>query len=209
MSPLHAKDKLRQHSGDGGRCNNCNDRMRTKHKETCGASRTDFYSTFSQPFVDETIRNKRAEHVLGVGNVQIADPLTSDRCHWGLFYKHGDTAPNTSKVVHRKVTHFQSLVAGDCALNYKKGLIDGEMECSANNGTKIFEANIADEKRFGVEKHWSPESGELTYECSWDGDNKDGVKSIYNATGKTWLPRIMWAEGANVGSGLTGQRRSL
>jgi antitoxin component YwqK of YwqJK toxin-antitoxin module len=137
--------------------------------------------------------------LLGACSSQKIDERQTDDIQ-GLVYKHGDSDPFTGTVIHSKLKRFQSVIVDDCSVNYKKGVLDGEMDCSDNNGTKVFEANFVDEKKSGVEKRWSASTGELTYQASWDAGNKDGVEKTYDPTGKTLLQQITWSGGAQAGT---------
>jgi antitoxin component YwqK of YwqJK toxin-antitoxin module len=118
----------------------------------------------------------------------------------GLVYKIGDTEPFTGTVVHSKLRAYNTVEVGDCTIEYKKGLTDGAIICAANNGSKAFEAHVADEKRTGVEKHWNPQNGELVYEAHWSDGRKDGVEQSYDKSGKSLLQEIHWASGNKEGS---------
>ena len=113
----------------------------------------------------------------------------------GLVYKHGDSEPYTGTVIHSKMSIAGSFDVGDCSIEYRKGLVEGETLCNAANGKKILEWHTADEKRTGIEEHWNSQNGELVYEAHWNDGKKDGVEKSYDNAGKTLLQEIHWSNG--------------
>ncbi|AYQ26562.1 toxin-antitoxin system YwqK family antitoxin [Polaromonas sp. SP1] len=142
----------------------------------------------------------------------------------GLIYKVGDDSPFSGRVMRYQVNVLDTYNLGTCTLDVKKGLVDGKLVCTSNEGSKTTEAEFTAGKKSGLERVWdaksgklkssiewkaglqhgleqrfNPENGKLIASTEWEGGRKNGVGKTWDATGETLQSELQWKNDKKTG----------
>ena len=118
----------------------------------------------------------------------------------GLAYKIGDNNPYSGTVTNVPVSQF-ALVAedGSCTVEMSHGLIDGQVLCATENGTKLYQAHWREGKKDGTEKVWFPQSGTVIVVREWKAGRKSGLEQRYNPQTTKLISEINWSDDQKAG----------
>lgn len=142
----------------------------------------------------------------------------------GLLYKVHADDPFTGRVLNYPMSVLGLFSVGSCAVDFKKGLPDGEMRCSDNAGVLLgvgeFKAGKRDgkEEKFdaktgkktaegnwkkgvqdGLQEQFNPQSGERILEVHYTAGKKDGRERAWDGQGKELIADLEWENGVQSG----------
>lgn len=98
----------------------------------------------------------------------------------GLLYKVHADDPFTGRVLNYPMNFLGILSLGSCAMDIKKGLPDGEVVCSDNNGKVLATGEFTAGKRNGKEEKFDPASGKKTFSGNWANGLQDGLQEQFS-----------------------------
>ncbi|NMZ76646.1 hypothetical protein HBO32_26360 [Pseudomonas nitroreducens] len=142
----------------------------------------------------------------------------------GLIYKVHADDPFTGRVLNYPMNFLGVISLGSCAMDIKKGLPDGEVICSDNNGKvlatgefsagkrngkdekfdpasgkKTFSGNWANGLQDGLQEQFSPKTGEKILEAHYTAGKLDGRERAWDDSGKTLIADLEWTAGKRTG----------
>ena len=117
----------------------------------------------------------------------------------GLLYKIHDSEPFSGRVLNYPMSVLGVYTVGTCAVDFSKGLPDGELSCSDNAGTVVATGEFTKGKRNGLEEKFDAKTGKKTVINHWVNGLQDGVQEQFDLQSGERLLEVHYTAGKKDG----------